>query len=401
MRIAFLVSKVNLDTGGGSNYSLHLTASELTRLGHDVHVITLNPGATHLPDTLPYTVTSAAPGGRSKLGRTSATSGVLRQYADRTDIFHLYDPSLAFAGGLYKRTDGSKPVVVTLNHYQLFCTNPDLMDGHCHEQCGIAKRVMHGKRSPMRKLLSLHVRVHEQLFGFDDVNRVDHFLPDSPAVQKIYAAAGFDMRKSTVIPEVIDYETMRARTREMDGAPAKDNRGAWQILFAGRLVSGKGLDVLLEALRFVHAPIHLHVAGDGPQREPAVARVRALGMESMVTFHGWVPNEELWRMYQQVDLFVHPGTWPEPCGRTIQEAMTVGVPVIVSNVGGPPWLLGEFGRTFHPGDPRDLARQIVSCFEHYPEALDQAHRATVRATEFDYPRVVARLEELYTGLTRN
>lgn len=398
MRLTFVVPTINLSTGGGSNFSFHLTASGLARVGHDVRVVILDTGRQQTPNDLPYQVINVAWKRRAQLWSARAVADLLRQFSSDTEIFHLYAPSLALGGGFYKAGGGRTPVVVTLNNYQVFCTYAAIMDEHCFRHCGVINRVLHSPSSPARKISSLPFRLYEQWFGFKYVNLLDHFLPLTPAVQEIYAGAGFDMRRSTVIPAVIDYRSMRGRVAGLPADRLRSATGTWHILFAGRLIPAKGADLLVEALPHLRFPAHLHIAGDGPQIEALRARVRALRQESQVTFHGWVANRELWRLYRQVDVFVHPGRWPEPCGRTIQEAMTIGVPTIVSDIGGPPWVLGNYGRTFRPGDPVDLAEKLNECFERYDEAWEIAIRAYERAAEFDFSRAVLKLEEVYRRL---
>jgi glycosyltransferase involved in cell wall biosynthesis len=397
MRITFVTSRINLRTGGGSNYSLHLTASELCHLGHEVHLVTLYGSDVPSPEALPYRVTSLSWSG-SRFAQMRLVDHILQEETSETDLFHIYEPHLAFGGGRYRQHGGQRPVVVTLNSYQVFCTNLALIDGRCHRSCGVTKRLLHSPSSLAGKARSVPVRLYEHFAGFQHVNAVDQFLPDSPAVERIYAEAGFDMSKSTVIPEVLDYAQIRATLPATSGTARPGGDGVWHILFAGRLVAAKGVDLLIEALAQIDTPVHLHIAGDGPEHDALQAIAGRLGVQERVTFHGWVPNEELWRMYRQVHLFVHPGRWPEPCGRTIQEAMALGVPVVTSDIGGPPWLVGESGLTFRPGDVAGLVRSIETCLSQYDAALARAERAEERAAQFDYRQVVPMIHNVYLGV---
>jgi glycosyltransferase involved in cell wall biosynthesis len=145
--------------------------------------------------------------------------------------------------------------------------------------------------------------------------------------------------------------------------------------------------------------VQLHIAGDGPERAALESRAGELGVADRITFHGWVPNRRLWDLLQAVDIFVHPGRWPEPCGRSVQEAMALGIPTVASNLGGPPWLLGEYGRTFTPGDPADLARQLDALSAGYDDAVMTAARGIDRAAEFDYRRWAPQLAQIYETVT--
>src|SRR5688572_5676043 len=153
MRISFLIPNINLQAGGGSHLSFHLTASELGRLGHEVRVIALNPSPTALP-SLPYRVQEEVGwGGQTRFGRLSSISKVMHRLTPGTDVFHIYSPECALAGGIYRGAGGQVPTVATLYSYTLWCTNVDRMNGRCHQRCGAAQRVLHSSTSPLRRVL--------------------------------------------------------------------------------------------------------------------------------------------------------------------------------------------------------------------------------------------------------
>ena len=240
---------------------------------------------------------------------------------------------------------------------------------------------------------------------FPWTRHVDHFLPDSPSTKRIHEEAGFDLTRSTVVPELVDFGAIRQAAGHVQDRHATQT-GPRHLLFVGRLTAAKGVDVLIDAIPQTTTPVHLHVAGDGPERPMLEERARQLGIADRVTFHGWVPNRQVWELLQQVDAFVHPGRWPEPFGRTVIEAMALGVPTIVSYTGGPPWLVGSYGRMFTPGDPSDLAVEIDRLFSQYERALAAAERGIQRAAEFDFRIWVPKIAEIYhavveTSVTEN
>jgi len=400
VRVIFVTSRINLATGGGSNYSLHLTASELARR-HDVHVLSMY-GGEGAPDAsaVPYRMTQLGWHGGARLAQMRMIRSVLERYAGEADVFHLYEPHLALGGGLYKARGGRVPVVATLNNYQLFCTDLDRIDGQCHRGCNIVTRVRHAPGSLPHRLAAAPLKLYDQVIGFPQVARLDRLLPDSPVVEQIYREAGFDMTRSTVIPEVVDFGAMRQAACGPAADHAAGHRDSpWQLMFAGRLVDGKGADVLIDAVSRMVVPLHLHIAGIGPAEEALRRQITDLGLTERVTLHGWVANERLWSMYREAHLFVHPGRWPEPCGRTILEAMALGVPVVTTAIGGPPWLLdGMGGGTCAPGSAEDLARAIGDCLGDYAQACERAGRAQGRAEEFDVRCVVPRLEAVYEAV---
>jgi len=108
------------------------------------------------------------------------------------------------------------------------------------------------------------------------------------------------------------------------------------VLFAGRFSAEKNVFFLLRAIAGL-APrrpaLRLHLCGAGPDEDGLRSLAQTLGIESIVTFAGWVNHEKLRDYYSAADVFVLPST-SEPLGRVVLEAMACGSPVIASRVGG-------------------------------------------------------------------
>lgn len=114
------------------------------------------------------------------------------------------------------------------------------------------------------------------------------------------------------------------------------------IFFAGRLNESKGVDLLLDAFSGVPASngVHLVVAGEGPMREQVLAaaatdpRIRFVGQVGSAQAHGWMAASSA---------VVVPSVWDEPFGLTAAEALGCGVPVIVTDRGALPEVVGDQG----------------------------------------------------------
>jgi glycosyltransferase involved in cell wall biosynthesis len=400
LRVTFLASSVNLATGGGSHRTFDLIVTALSRMGLDVRVVSLNGPASHTGVDLPYTVVVDESWKRpTRFQRLRAVAEILRRHERETDVFHVFGPSWGPAAGLY-RMHGAVPTVVTLNSYTLWCTNLGRMDGLCHQHCGLLQRTLHAPGAPSRKIVSLPMRMLEHFVAVPWSQHIDCFLPASPATKQVYEEAGFDLSRSKVIPDLIDWRALRA----VAGPSRMDrptDRPVRHLLFGGRLTHAKGVDILLEALARIKTPVHLHIAGAGPERPALESVAQRLGVLDRVTFHGWVGARELWDLIQQVDIFIHPGRWPEPCARTVMEALSLGTPTLVSDVGGPPWIVGSYGRRFRPGDPVDLAHQVDLLCSEYPEAVEAATRGIARAAELDFRRWVPVIAETYREVVAN
>lgn len=115
-----------------------------------------------------------------------------------------------------------------------------------------------------------------------------------------------------------------------------------RICFVGRLVSLKGVDLLLRAFADVVAllPAQLSVVGDGPQRGELEQLTTALGITDQVTFTGWLDQDDRAEVLNDCDLFVFPSL-QEAGGLVVLEAMAAGRPVVAARWGGPAELLDD------------------------------------------------------------
>ena len=176
--------------------------------------------------------------------------------------------------------------------------------------------------------------------------------------------------------------------------------GAPLLLFAGRLVTFKGIDHLLDALVLLkdRPQPHLLLIGDGPHQASLERRAAALGLSERVTFAGPLPHAELPRYYAIADAFVVPSIAHETFSIASCEAMSCQRPVIGTHVGGLPEVVrdGETGYLVPPGDAAALAERIGALLE------DPAARARMGAAGrawtlemFTWERVIARMIACY------
>ena len=194
-------------------------------------------------------------------------------------------------------------------------------------------------------------------------------------------------------------------------APAAAHRsettGQFGILFVGRLVERKGVTHLIEAVRRLPAEIRprLTLIGDGPERAPLEAQIARDGLGDRVAVRGRVSEAELRDAYAASKVLVLPSILDargdtEGLGVVLLEAMSYGVPVIGSDLGGITDIVrnGETGLLVPPGDPDALsgALQRVARDSGLASRLGEAGRAHV-ATAFGWPAIMAQWEECYAS----
>jgi lipopolysaccharide/colanic/teichoic acid biosynthesis glycosyltransferase len=137
------------------------------------------------------------------------------------------------------------------------------------------------------------------------------------------------------------------------------------VLFVGRLVPYKGVDVLLQAMAGIHAAAV--IVGDGPLRRVLERQAAKLGVSDRVFFLGSLPEATLARWYQHCDLLALPSTTKaEAFGLVQLEAMARGKPVVSTRIeSGVPWVNqdGTTGLTVAPNDPDALRNAIAQIVE--------------------------------------
>lgn len=148
------------------------------------------------------------------------------------------------------------------------------------------------------------------------------------------------------------------------------------LVFVGRLVSDKGVDILLDAMALLSREglaLRLAIAGDGPEMTRLRGQAARLGIGSRVAFLGTRTGEDLVRLLNRHRVLVVPSRYNEPFGIVALEGIACGCAVIGSEGGGLKDAIGPCGRTFRNGDPADLARVLREVFED-PETPEQFQR---------------------------
>jgi glycogen(starch) synthase len=165
------------------------------------------------------------------------------------------------------------------------------------------------------------------------------------------------------LPEFSDEE--KAAYRAQYAAPEEKI-----IFFVGRMVREKGVQVLIESLPKVRWGYHdakLLIVGGG-YKDHLYNLAMYLGMERHVYFTGFVPDADLLKIYQIIDIACFPSLY-EPFGIVALEGMAAKVPVVVSDAGGLPEVVenGVTGITTYAGNPNSLADGLLRML-HEPDA---------------------------------
>jgi glycosyltransferase involved in cell wall biosynthesis len=175
-----------------------------------------------------------------------------------------------------------------------------------------------------------------------------------------------------------------------------------RLIYAGQIIRGKGVDVLLEALARVRHPFECVILGDGNHRTHCEALSRRLGLAGKVRFLGFVPQSDVLEHYRRGGIALMSSVWPEPFGATGLEAMRCGLPVVAFDVGGiSEWLIDGWNGHLVPSMDRE---RYAACVDRLLEdtALARemgAHGRLLAHERFHFESYILRLENLFERVT--
>jgi glycosyltransferase involved in cell wall biosynthesis len=212
----------------------------------------------------------------------------------------------------------------------------------------------------------------------------DLVISYSSAIDRHLSANGVFRRK--VVPL---FPTVAAQT-------GSGHAGRRRVVFAGRVVAPKGVDVLIRAAREVDG--EFVICGEGWRLGAMRKLAQRLGTQERVSFRGWLPPEELGHELSEASVVAMPSVWPEPFGLVGVEAFAAGRPVVASLTGGVgDWLEDSVnGLGVRPGDERALAQALNELLADpaRQHAMGAAGKKTMEA-RFSPERHVAALLDAY------
>lgn len=178
---------------------------------------------------------------------------------------------------------------------------------------------------------------------------------------------------------------------ELDHAADPAHAGEF-LLYIGRLVKTKGLHHLIRAHAAAECPVPLKICGEGPQRK----RLEMLSEEagSTVEFLGWVSEQRKRELLRGCTAFVLPSLF-ESFGIVLLEAMRAACPIIATDVGGIPEVVGDAAVLVEPGSSRQLAAAINQLCSDREKREMLSRNAARRAHQFTWKRICDETLRLY------
>ena len=197
--------------------------------------------------------------------------------------------------------------------------------------------------------------------------KVDLFLPFTETAKRALRLEGVPEEKIAVIYPGVDLKRFKPGNKP-ENLFAKNNIpiNSFVILYVGKLVSWKGVHNLVYTAKILKdrgiKDFIVAVAGKGAQKENMEKLIKETATEGYFRFLNFVSYDEVPDIYRMADVFVLPSyptmTWQEQFGMVLIEAMACGKPIISTNSGSIPEVVGDTGMLIPPGDFFSMAETI-------------------------------------------
>lgn len=221
------------------------------------------------------------------------------------------------------------------------------------------------------------------------LSKIPNIIIVAPQVKDIIS--GMTNSKIHVIPNGIDFEDIQSTQPK--------SIEYLSVLYVGELAKIKGVDILLKAIPIIKEkihPIHLYIAGLGPQEKGLKKLVKRMNIQENVKFLGFISGGNKYSWYKSTDVCVFPSRH-ESGPVVLPEAMACGKPVVASNVGGIPFMVEneKTGLLFESENVEDLADKIVTLLkdEKLRQKMGEAGKEKVK--EFTWDKIAEQTVEVY------
>jgi phosphatidyl-myo-inositol alpha-mannosyltransferase len=363
-----LVCPYNYPASGGVAQHVQFLYQGLRQRGHDVRILTASHGPQRASegDILRLGVGVSVPINAS-VGTLTFSPRYLGQIGrmlerERFDVLHFHEPFVPFLS-LFLLRESTSVNIATFHAY-----------------AGFSPSYEFGSRALGGYATRLHGRIAVSAAAR---HFIDRFFPGD----------------YKVIPNGVDvgrFATAVPIARWQDGTP--------NVLFVGRHEPRKGLLDLLKAhriLRRMGGKSRLLVVGSGPQEREARRYVATRGLNG-VEFLGRVSDDEKAQLYKTADVYASPATGGESFGIVLLEAMAAGTPIVASDIHGYKGVVrrGREGLLVPPRQPRELALAIDRLLGDRALREQMGAAGRVRAEEFSWPRVTAKVDAYYGFVIR-
>lgn len=242
-----------------------------------------------------------------------------------------------------------------------------------------------------------HIRMRNDYLA-RSLAQVDCFVSPSEYLASAYTKAGIPQDRLRVISYGIDFERFSAIKKEIAGA-----KRTVQFTFVGHLGFHKGVHVVMDALQRLHQQRHLgstlqmNIVGVGEMEAELKQFVQAEGLEACVHLWGRIDHRQIDQVYEKTDVLVTSSIWPENEPVTILEAMSTGIPVLASNLGGNLNLVepGKTGELAEVGSGQSLAEKMLELAQNPDTIRRMGEQAQARMSQDTFSTYAEKILQVY------
>jgi glycosyltransferase involved in cell wall biosynthesis len=234
------------------------------------------------------------------------------------------------------------------------------------------------------------------------IKSIPVFIAPSQCIAGILESFGVENEQIHVIRNGVDVSVFAPRNQNVTQERSGLELGP-TVLFTGRLVSHKGIDTILRAIPTIlrDVPDAQFVFTGAGIPTPYLSALNDPMIKRSVRFLGYLGNYfDMSQVYSRATVFVLPSLF-ENCPMSVLEAMSCGIPVIATRVGGVPEIIssGENGILIPPQDAVALADKVVALLQdkRYASQLAQRGRRTI-VEKFSASRMAAETVRLYEAM---
>lgn len=377
----------------GAEANAFITAEQLSLRGHEIAILR-GPGTGKNEDAWKQVFTR-----RFALWGDTAAQTKAALAAFQPDVVYVH--KMADLGVIQALVDSGVPLVRMVHDHDIYCMRSYKYDYvtrkictraaslYCAIGCGACVVKNTGGGFPLR-YVSYRSKKREIALNrrFDRMVVVTDFMRDE------LVKNGFDAGR-------IEIHAPVPRMGDPNLRSSFSNRNL--IVYAGQIIRGKGVDVLLQSLARVQTPFECVILGDGNHKEYCEQLSRKLGLADRVHFKGFVPQEELKAYYRDCSVVALSSVWPEPIATIGLEVMRHALPVVAFDAGGiKDWLIdGHNGHLVPWMDRGAFAAGIDDLLRNKNKARELGMNGLRLVSErYDFDRYISDLEQMFARVSK-
>lgn len=393
MRLLYVHERFGALAGAEAN--AHITATELGRRGHQV-------GILHGPSTGKNEEGWRSTFPQSYALGTGDVATTAREALRSFDPEVVYVHKMADLAVIRVLVESGRPLVRMVHDHDIYCMRSYKYNYFTREICTRAASpycifpcLASVVRNPGEGFPLKWVSYSDKLREIESNRRFDRMVVVTTYMRDELIRNGFD-------PERIEIHAPVPRMGDPSLRSTFSERNL--IMYAGQIIRGKGVDVMLEALALLKEPFECVILGDGNHKAECEALSKRLGLDGRVTFKGFVPQEELKRYYRECSVVMISSVWPEPIATIGLEVMRYALPVVAFDAGGiKDWLLdGKNGYLVPWMDRSAFAGAVSRLLKDKPLAQRMGEEGLRLVSErYDFEGYIGDLETMFAAVVKS